>query len=84
MTLSAYAAIQFYRGEFAEAEAAQRRAVALNPNDPEPLAQLGWRLAFSGDWDQGVALVKQAIGRSMAERGWYYLWLSIDDYRRGA
>ena len=83
MTLSAYAAVQFYRGEFAEAEAAQRRAVDLNPNNPEPLAQLGWRVAFAGDWDGGIALVRQAARRSMAERGWYYLWLAIDDYRRG-
>jgi tetratricopeptide (TPR) repeat protein len=83
MTLSAYAAVQFYRGEFAEAEAAQRRAVDLNPNNPEPLAQLGWRIAFAGNWDQGIALVRQAARRSMAERGWYYLWLAIDDYRRG-
>jgi len=83
MTLSAYAAVQFYRGAFGEAEAAARRAVSLNPNNPEPLAQLGWRVAFTGDWDQGIALVRQAVRRSMAERGWYYLWLAIDDYRRG-
>jgi TolB-like protein/Tfp pilus assembly protein PilF len=83
MTLSAYAAVQFYRGEFAEAEAAQRRAAALNPNNPEPLAQLGWRVAFAGDWDHGIALVRQAVRRSMAEQGWYYLWLAIDDYRSG-
>jgi len=75
--------VQFYRGEFAEAEAAQRRAVALNPNNPEALAQLGWRMAFVDDWDQGMALVRQAIQRSRAEQGWYYLWLAIDDYRRG-
>jgi TolB-like protein len=37
--LSAYAAVQFYRGAFDEAESAQRRAVALNPNNPEMLAQ---------------------------------------------
>ena len=83
MTLSAYAAVQFYRGKFVEAEAAQRRVVALNPHNPEPLAQLGWRVAFSGDWDQGMALIRQAIRRSMAEQSWYYLWLAIDSYRSG-
>jgi tetratricopeptide (TPR) repeat protein len=83
MTFSAYAAVQFYRGEFVEAEAAQRRAVALNPNNPEALVQLGWRVAFAGNWDEGIALVRQAVRQSMAERGWYYLWLAIDDYRRG-
>jgi TolB-like protein/cytochrome c-type biogenesis protein CcmH/NrfG len=82
-SLSAYAAVQFYRGEFDEAESAQRRAVALNPNDPEALAQLGWRLAFARDWDQGIGLVRQAAQRSMVGFGWYYMILAFDDYRRG-
>jgi tetratricopeptide (TPR) repeat protein len=83
MSLSAYAAVQFFRGEFAEAETVQRRAVELNPNNPEPLAQLGWRVAYARDWYQGIALVREAARRSMAERGWYYLFLGMDDYRRG-
>src|SRR5918994_4927681 len=83
MSLSALAAVQFYRGAFAEAERAQRQAVDLNPNNPELLAQLGWRIAFAADWQAGMALVRQGAQRSMAERGWYYLWLAIDDYRRG-
>jgi tetratricopeptide (TPR) repeat protein len=75
--------VQFYRGEFAEAEVAQRRAVAANPNSPEFLAQLGWRHAFASDWEEGIALVRQAVQQSMAERGWYYFFVAIDDYRRG-
>ena len=83
ISLSAYAAVQYYRGEFDEAESVQRRAVALNPNNPETLAQLGWRLAFARDWDQGIGLVRQAVQRSMVGSGWYYLILAFDDYRRG-
>jgi TolB-like protein/Tfp pilus assembly protein PilF len=83
MSLSAYAAVQFYRREFAEAESAQRRAVALTPSNPEALAQLGWRLAFARDWDQGIALVKQAVQKSLIGLGWYYLILAFDDYRHG-
>jgi Flp pilus assembly protein TadD len=64
LTLSAYAAVQFYRGELDEAEAVQRRAVTLNPNNPENLAQLGWRIAFARGWDAGTAMVRQAIERS--------------------
>ena len=81
--LSAYAAVQYYRGEFAKAESAQRRALALNPNNPETLAQLGWRVAFVRDWDQGIGLVRQATQRSSIGSGWYYLILAFDDYRRG-
>jgi TolB-like protein/Tfp pilus assembly protein PilF len=83
LTLSAYAAVQFYRGELDEAEAVQRRAVTLNPNNPELVAQLGWRVAFTRDWDQGIDMVRQAIGRGGATHGWYFLILALDDYRRG-
>ncbi len=82
-SLSAYAAVQYYRGQFAEAESAQRRAVALNPNNPEILAQLGWRLAFARDWDAGISLVRQATRQSMLHSGWYYMILAFDSYRRG-
>jgi TolB-like protein len=81
-SLSAYAAVQYYRGEFAEAERAQRRAVTLNPNNPEILAQLGWRLAFVRDWDAGIGLVRQAARQSMLRFGWYYMILAFDSYRR--
>ena len=82
-TLSAYATVQFYRGNFAEAEEMQRRAVALNPSNPEALGQLGWRIAFGRDWPEGIALVRRAAQLSMAQRGWYYLHLAIDRYRHG-
>lgn len=83
LSLSAYASVQFIRGEIDEAEAAQRRAVALNPNNPEALVQLGFRIAFTRDWNEGLIMVRQAIERSRAEDGWYYILLAIDDYRRG-
>jgi TolB-like protein len=83
MTLSAYSVVQFYRGNLAEAEEIQRRAVALNPNNPEALSQLGWRIAFARNWDEGIALARQAARLSMAQRGWYYLFLTFDGYRRG-
>ncbi|HSA80984.1 MAG TPA: hypothetical protein VLE23_09180 [Geminicoccaceae bacterium] len=83
LSLSAYAAVKFYRGELDEAEAAQRRALTLNPNNPELLAQLGWRVAFTRDWDEGIAMVGQAIERSGATDGWYFLLLAFDDYRHG-
>jgi TolB-like protein len=80
--LTAYSAVQFIRGKIDEAEAAQRRAVELNPNNPEPLIQLGWRIAFARDWDRGMAMVREGIGRSRAADGWYYILLALDDYRR--
>jgi adenylate cyclase len=83
LSLMAYAYVQFARGRLDEAEAAGRRAVVLNPNLPEASVYLGYRIAFTRDWDQGMAMVRLAIERTRAPDGWYYILLAIDDYRRG-
>ena len=83
LSLMAYATVQFARGRLDEAEAAQRRAVVLNPNLPEASVYLGYRIAFTRDWAQGMAMVRHAIERTRAPDGWYYIVLAIDDYRRG-
>jgi TolB-like protein len=83
LSLTTHATVQFHRGNLDEAEAAQRRAIALNPNNPEPLVQLGFRTAFTRDWNEGLTRVRQAIERSRAKDGWYYTLLAIGDYRRG-
>jgi tetratricopeptide (TPR) repeat protein len=38
-----------------------QKAVALNPNDPGTVGNLGISLAFMGDWDDGSALAEKAI-----------------------
>lgn len=80
LSLQSLAAIMFYRGEFDEAERIQRKALALNPNDPETLAQLGWRLAVRGRWDEGLGYLTQAIGRSSDPPPWYFISFAIHDY----
>jgi TolB-like protein/tetratricopeptide (TPR) repeat protein len=81
--LEALAAVAFHNGDFAEAERRQRAALALNPYDPETLAQLGWRLAVRGDWNEGLAYLDQAIARSADPPGWYFHLISVHDYMRG-
>jgi adenylate cyclase len=80
--LLALSSIQFYRREFAKADAAHRRLLSLNPADPEVLAQVGWRTAFAGDWDAGIDLVEQAIARSIEAPEWYHLIMAFHHYRR--
>lgn len=75
-------AIHFYRGESAEAAAAHDRLLAGNPNNPEVLAQVGWRTAFASDWDQGMILVGRAIERSILAPKWYHLIMALGHYRR--
>ena len=58
-------------------------ALALNPHDPLLLGNLGNWLAFSGRWDDGVALVRKAI--ALNPRGyprWWHAALGKDRYRR--
>jgi TolB-like protein len=83
LALQALAAVTYYRGEYADAERIQRQALALNPNDPEILAQLGWRLAVRGRWDEGLGYLGRAIDRTISPPGWYYTLFAVHDYVHG-
>ena len=83
VSLQALAAVSYYRGEFDKAERLQRDALALNPHDPETAAQLGWRLAFRGRWEEGLGYLRQAIARSLSPPAWYYTSLAMHAYLRG-
>jgi tetratricopeptide (TPR) repeat protein len=81
--LKALAAVNHYLGRFALSERLARRALALNPNDPETMAQLGWRLVIRGKSEEGVALLKQAIERTLNPPSWYFHLVAIDLHLRG-
>ena len=55
----------------------QRQAIALNPHDPESLAQLGWRLVVRGQWQEGGTLLQEAVDRSMVVPAWYHETLAV-------
>ena len=61
----------------------QRQAIALNPHDPESLAQLGWRLMVRGHWEEGGTLLQEAIDRSMVVPAWYHETLAMALYLGG-
>ena len=61
----------------------QRQAIALNPHDPESLAQLGWRLMVRGQWEEGGTLLQEAIDRSMVVPAWYHETLAVALYLGG-
>jgi Flp pilus assembly protein TadD len=77
------AALRFMSGDHAEAERVQRQAIALNPDDPESLAQLGWRLMARGRWDEGARYLQDAVDRSVRVPVWYYSTLASALYLRG-
>jgi TolB-like protein/Flp pilus assembly protein TadD len=80
VALQSLAALRYATGDFDEAERAQRRAIALNP---ESLAQLGWRLMVRGRSGEGRVLLQDAIARSVVVPSWYHQCLAVALYLEG-
>ena len=77
----------FDRRDLAGFRAAGERAIALNPNDPEPLVHYGLRLTYMGEMERGVALVTKAIALNPEHPQWYldsiiYYHYQTRDYER--
>ncbi len=66
------AIVHFFRGENDMFEAEANRALNLNPNDPETLADIGHYLAFMGEFERGIELSKRAQQLNPLHPGWYY------------
>jgi tetratricopeptide (TPR) repeat protein len=83
LALKALSSINHYMGRYDEGERLARQAVELNPHDPDTLAQLGWRLAVRGKFDEGIPILKHAIERTVNPPGWYFHLVAIDFYLKG-
>ena len=83
VSLQALAALQYWSGEVDEAERVQRQAIALNPNNPESSALLGWRLGAQGRFQESAELLQKAVDRSVAPPPWYYADLALVRYLLG-
>lgn len=83
LALKAMSSILHHTGHYNEGERMARRALALNPHDPDTLAQVGWRLAIRGNFDEGIPLLEQAIARSVDAPGWYYHLIAMNLFMEG-
>ena len=81
--LQALMSTLFFRQEVQESLRVGERALALNPNDTELLAEFGTRLAESGEWARGGALVEQALTRNPGHSGYYRGILALCAYMQG-
>jgi len=59
-----------------------KRASETNPNDTELMGEYGARLADSGQWKEGCALITEALDRNPGPSGYYETILSICAYVR--
>ena len=57
--------------------------LALNPNDTETMAELGFRCAMRADWDRAVPLIEDAYRRNPALPSGFRLGLSLWHYVNG-
>ncbi|MHA7774107.1 hypothetical protein [Roseibium sp. M-1] len=78
LALKAMSSINHYMGSIAEGERFARKAVEINPYDPDSLAQLGWRLAVVGNFEEGIPILQSAIDRTTNAPGWYFHLIAID------
>lgn len=76
-------AIYYRLGDFDAAFTAGKRAVELNPNNPELLGSLGTRLFARGQWDEGATLVRQSFERTLIVQPLDRVTLVLDAYRKG-
>nr|WP_210333619.1 hypothetical protein [Rhizobium sp. ARZ01] len=70
----------FFRGDVDTAIAVGERALTINPNDTELSGEYGFRLALSGQWQRGCALVKETVGRNPGPIGYFQVALSVCSY----
>ncbi|AXA43047.1 adenylate cyclase [Rhizobium leguminosarum] len=61
----------FFSQRVPEALQIGERALATNSNDTELLGEFGTRLAMSGEWQRGAALLDRAIALNPAGGGYY-------------
>jgi TolB-like protein len=76
------AIVHFFRRDNALFEEEAQRALTLNPNDPESLADIGHYYAFMGEFERGVELSKRARLLNPLHPGWYYFSFARYHYDR--
>ncbi|NKB50415.1 MAG: tetratricopeptide repeat protein [Alphaproteobacteria bacterium] len=66
------AIVYFFQHENESFQAEALRALALNPNDAETVAEVGHYCTWMGDFERGIALNRQAVALNPLHPGWYY------------
>ncbi|HEY5610461.1 MAG TPA: hypothetical protein VIL97_04590 [Thermoanaerobaculia bacterium] len=58
------------------------RTITLNPLNASALALLAMRIAYSGEWERGMALMQEAMELNSQHPGWYHFVAFHDHYRK--
>lgn len=66
------AIVYFFKHENESFQAEALRALALNPNDAETVAEVGHFCMWMGEFERGIELTRQAVALNPLHPGWYY------------
>ena len=73
----------FFAKDYTAFGDAAERAIALNPRNSHTRAYLGLLMAFSGEWERGLAHVQRAMALNPHYPDWCYLPYFYNHYRNG-
>ena len=73
----------YLSGEVEASLAVGKQAMAINPNDTELVGEYGYRVALSGNWDEGCPLVAEVRERNPGPLSYYESALALCSYFRG-
>ncbi|MFT4823313.1 MAG: tetratricopeptide (TPR) repeat protein [Cryomorphaceae bacterium] len=76
------AIVHYFRKDNGKFEAEAKRALDLNPNDPEILAEIGHYLSYMGEFKRGIKLSKRAQALNPLHPGWYHFGFARYHYNR--
>ncbi|WP_134680440.1 tetratricopeptide repeat protein [Paracoccus ravus] len=79
----ARAIAEWFLGRTEDSIATLQIAHALNPNDPEILAEMGFRHAMRMNWEVAVPLLREAYARDPQQSGQYRMGLFLYHFAEG-
>jgi len=72
----------FFRKNMGIFRAEYERAIELAPNDTLIISGVGYLLAYSGNWERGMSLMRRAIELNPHHQTWYHITFFYDAYRQ--
>ena len=82
-TRQAMMEVQWARGKFDLAEEEGRKAVALNPNSSDVLADFGCRLIYQGKYSEGETYTRRALRLNSQPPVWHSFCLFVAAFNSG-
>ncbi|HUO84951.1 MAG TPA: protein kinase, partial [Thermoanaerobaculia bacterium] len=73
----------YFGRDLAAFRSAADRAIALNPLNGSTVALMGMLIAFSGEWERGVEIIRGSSSLNPHHPGWYHFPAVHNHFRKG-